>query len=107
MFETTLKPQPDFANKMYDIMFEIANKAIEDRDKLNELPYLLSRSQLARYIFNVSSQTLDAHIINRADFPKVRVGTRVLYPKDEAVKWIQAHIEVADEVAPERIIGIL
>lgn len=107
MFETTLKPQPDFSNKMYDIMFEIANKAIEDRDKLHDLPYLLSRTQLAKYVFNVSPQTLDAHIVKRADFPKVRVGERVLFPKDEAIAWIQAHIEVADEVAPERHLGIV
>ena len=107
MFETTLKPQPDFANKMYDIMFDIANKAQADRDQLNELPYLLSRAQLAKHIFNVSPQTLDAHIVKRSDFPKVRVGERVLFPKDEAIAWIQAHIEVVDEVAPERHLGIV
>lgn len=107
MFETTLKPQPDFANKMYDIMLEIANKAIEDRDQLNDLPYLLSRAQLAKHVFNVSSQTLDNHIVNRDDFPKMRVGERVLYPKDMAIKWIQAHTEVANEVAPERYLGIV
>jgi len=107
LFETTLKPQPDFANKMYDIMFEIANKAIKDRDQLNDLPYLLSRAQLAKHVFNVSPQTLDNHIVKRADFPKIKVGERVLYPKDLVIKWIQEHVEVTNEVAPERIIGSL
>lgn len=107
MFEATLKPQPDFTNKIYDIMFEIANKASEDRDKLNELPYLLSKAQLAKYVFNVSPQTLDAHIIHRADFPKIRIGERILFPKDKAIQWIQAHIDVANDVAPDRKIGVV
>lgn len=107
MFETTLKPQPDFANKMYDIMFQIAEKAQADRDQLNDLPYLLSRAQLAKHVFNVSSQTLDAHIVRRADFPKINVGERVLYPKDKAIEWIQAHVELTNEVAPERMFGVI
>lgn len=107
MFEATLKPQPDFTNKIYDIMFEIANKAAEDRDKLNELPYLLSRVQLAKHVFNVSPQTLDAHIIHRADFPKIKVGERILFPKDKAIQWIQANLELSNKVAPERKLGVI
>ncbi|GAB2558412.1 helix-turn-helix transcriptional regulator [Gracilibacillus alcaliphilus] len=107
MFETTLKPQPDFEAKMYDIMYQVAEKAQQDRDQLNELPYLLSKTQLAKHVFNVSPQTLDTHIIKRGDFPKLRVGERVLYPKDESIKWINEHLEFVDTLAPDRHIGIV
>lgn len=107
MFETTLKPQPDFENKMYDIMYQIADKAQEDRDQLNDLPYLLSKSQLAAHVFNVSPQTLDSHILKRADFPKINIGERVLYPKGESIQWINRHIELTNNVAPKRKIGIV
>lgn len=106
MFETVLKPQPDFEAKIYDMMFQIAEKAMQDRDQLNDLPYLLSKAQLAKHIFNVSPQTLDAHIVKREDFPKIKIGERVLYPKDEAVKWIKDHIQLANSVAPERKVGV-
>ena len=106
MFETTLKPQPDFENKMYDIMFQIAEKAQNDRSQLNDLPYLLSKAQLAKHIFNVSTQTLDAHIIKRADYPKINVGERVLYPKDKALEWISKNMELTEVVAPSRNIAI-
>jgi|GEM_PF-6006937 len=106
MFDVTMKPDADFASKMYDIMFDIANKAMNDRDQINELPYLLSREQLAKHIFNVSSQTLENHIVHRPDFKKVQVGQRVLYPKDEAIKWIRKHTETVEKIAPNKIFGI-
>lgn len=107
MFETTLKPQPDFEHKMYDMIYKITEKVLEDRDKLNELPYLLSKAQLAKYIFNVDPQTLDAHIVKRADFPKIHIGSRVLYPKDKAIEWINNNVELSNQVAPDRKFGIV
>ncbi|ASK61389.1 DNA-binding protein [Virgibacillus phasianinus] len=102
MFETTLKPQPEFENKMYDMMYQIAEKAQQDRDQLNDFPYLLSKTQLAKHVFNVSTQTLDAHIVRRSDFPKINVGDRVLYPKDDAIKWIKDHIDLTNDTTMER-----
>lgn len=107
MFETILKPQPDFENKMYDIMFQVAEKAQQDHNQLNDLPYLLSKAQLAKHVFNVSPQTLDSHIVKRADFPKINVGDRILYPKDKAIEWINTHTQLSNDIAPERRLGIV
>lgn len=107
MFEATLKPEPDFETKLYDIMFQIAEKVQQDRDQLNALPYLLSKAQLAKHVFNVSPQTLDTHIVKRSDFPKINVGERVLYPKDKSIQWIQGHVELTNEVAPSRKFGVV
>lgn len=102
LFETTLKPQPEFENKMYDMIYQVAEKAQQDRDQLNDFPYLLSKSQLAKQVFNVSPQTLDTHIVSRPDFPKVNIGDRVLYPKDEVISWIKDHINITNDIASER-----
>ncbi|MFG6117196.1 DNA-binding protein [Halobacillus sp. MO56] len=107
MFEAKLQPEADFNNKVYDIFYEIAKKAQEDVQKETELPYLLDRNKLAKYVFNVSVQSLDAHILRRKDFPKVHVGGRTLYPKDLVINWIREHVEVSDQTAPERNFGVI
>ncbi|WP_153465042.1 DNA-binding protein [Sediminibacillus terrae] len=107
MFKAELQPEPGFESKMYDIMFQIANKAQQDRDQLNDLPYLLSKEQLAKHVFNISPQSLRTHVLIRPDFPKVRIGERVLYPKDKAIEWITNHTEIADKYSPARKIGIV
>ena len=107
MFEAKLQPEADFNNKVYDIFYDIAKKAQEDVQKEAELPYLLDRTKLAEYIFNVSVQSLDAHILKREDFPKIHVGGRTLYPKDLVMSWIRNHVEISEKTAPERRFGVV
>ncbi|UOR10284.1 DNA-binding protein [Halobacillus amylolyticus] len=107
MFEAKLQPEADFNNKVYDIFYDIAKKAQEDASKETELPYLLDRTSLAECVFNVSVQSLDAHVLKREDFPKVKVGGRTLYPKDLVISWIRDHVEVSDHIAPKRKFGVV
>lgn len=107
MFEAKLQPEADFNNKVYDIFYDIAKKAQEDVQKEAELPYLLDRTKLAEYVFNVSVQSLDAHILKREDFPKIHVGGRTLYPKDLVMSWIRDHVEISEKTAPERSFGVI
>ncbi|AKG05553.1 DNA-binding protein [Salimicrobium jeotgali] len=98
MFKAELQPEVGFSDKIYDMFYEIAERAQADVQKESELPYLLNKKQLAEHIFNVSTQTLDAHIIHRSDFPKVRVGDRALYPKDEVKTWIRKNLDTTHKV---------
>lgn len=107
MFEAKLQPEADFNNKVYDIFYDIAKKAQEDVRNENELPYLLDRTKLSEHVFNVSVQSLDAHILKRKDFPKVHVGGRTLYPKDLVIDWIRDNVDVSNKVAPERNFGVI
>lgn len=99
MFELTMKADSDsFRNNLYDLLQEVAASITENNRKEHELPYMISKAQLAKYIFNVSSQTLDTHIINRQDFPKFKVGERILFPRDMALEWIRKNIEVVESI---------
>jgi excisionase family DNA binding protein len=58
-----------------------------------ELPHYLTVQELAD-VLRVSYRT----VLNRRERgepmpPSVRVGTRVLFPRDEALAWIEAHRE--------------
>ncbi|WP_340640629.1 DNA-binding protein [Bacillus atrophaeus] len=99
MIELTMKADTDsFRNNLYDLLQEVAASIIEDNRKEHELPYMISKAQLAKYIFNVSSQTLDAHVIYREDFPKFKVGERILFPRDMVLEWIRKNIEVVESI---------
>lgn len=99
MFELTMKADTDsFRDNLYDLLQEVAASIIEDHKQENELPYMISKAQLAKHIFNVSSQTLDAHEINRPDFPKFKIGERILFPRDMVLDWIRNHVEVVEKI---------
>ncbi|MFK4463258.1 hypothetical protein ABIA49_002750 [Bacillus safensis] len=99
LFELTMKADSDsFRNNLYDLLQEVAASIIEDHKQENELPYMISKAQLAKHIFNVSSQTLDVHVINRPDFSKFKVGERILFPRDMVLDWIKKHIEVVEKI---------
>lgn len=34
-------------------------------------------------------------LVNRADFPKLRVGKRILIPRDAFIRWLEAQTENA------------
>ncbi|UII58092.1 helix-turn-helix domain-containing protein (plasmid) [Cytobacillus spongiae] len=93
MFEISMKTESDtFKQAMYDAVLEVMIQINEDKKLGNDLPVLLSKSQLAKHIFNVSPQTLDAHIIQREDFPKFKVGERLLFPRDMVMEWLRKNI---------------
>lgn len=94
-----MKAQSDlFKQELYDIIHEVMKDVVEDRKQENDLPYMISRSQLAKHIFNVSPQTLDTHIIHRPDFPKFKAGERILFPRDMVLDWIRKNVEVVERM---------
>ncbi len=54
-----------------------------------ELPLLLNVKQLAD-LLGVSDSSV-YELIQEDDFPSLRVGKRIVIPKDELRKWISAH----------------
>lgn len=91
-----------FKNELYELIHTVSKQVIQDLNSLNDLPYMLSRAQLAKHVFNVSVPSLDAHIVRRTDFPKFQIGERVVYPKDDVILWIQKNIDVVERHAPDR-----
>ena len=55
----------------------------------DELPLLLNVNQLAD-LLGVSDSSV-YELIQEDDFPSVRIGKRIVVPKDELRKWISAH----------------
>ncbi len=94
-----MKTVPEsFKQELHDILLEVVSSIVDERKQENELPYMLSKAQLAKHIFNVSPQTLDAHIIHRIDFPKFKAGERLLFPKDMVINWIRKNIDVVSNL---------
>ncbi|MGM0863408.1 MAG: helix-turn-helix domain-containing protein [Bacillota bacterium] len=94
MIEFSLKAVPEqIKQDLYDILLEVVSSIVEEKKQENNLPVMLSKAQLAKYIFNVSPQTLDTHIITRVDFPKFKVGERILFPRDMVLEWVRKNME--------------
>ncbi|MGE6376572.1 helix-turn-helix domain-containing protein [Peribacillus muralis] len=99
MFEFSLKTIPDSLRKeIHDILSDVVEAVIEERKQENDLPFMLSKAQMAKHIFNVSPQTLDAHVINRKDFPKFKAGERILFPRDMVLEWIRKNLDVMADI---------
>ncbi|MEN3133806.1 DNA-binding protein [Bacillus albus] len=90
--------QEELKQQFRMILFEIADELIEVKKQESDLPVLLNKSQLAKHIFNVSIKSLDTHVICRADFPKMKVGERILFPRDMVINWVVDHVEVMDKL---------
>lgn len=99
MLEFSLKTIPESLRKeIHDILSDVVESIIEERKQENDLPYMLSKAQMAKHIFNVSPQTLDAHIINCSDFPKFKIGERILFPRDQVIQWIRKNTEIVEKL---------
>lgn len=99
MFHISVSAESDsFRRELYDLLQDVVLTIIEDMKKEDDLPYMLSKAQLAKHIFNVSPQTLDTHIINKPDFPKFKAGERILFPRDMVLKWIRKNIDEITEI---------
>lgn len=104
MFKVNMEMESEpFIKELYSVMNELVTKIAEERKQENELPFLLSRTQLAKHIFNVSVQTLESHILYRTDFPKIHVGDRVLYPRDLVKEWIHNNLDKVVDMTPNRL----
>ena len=55
----------------------------------DELPLLLNVKQLAE-LLGVSDSSV-YELIQKDDFPSLRIGERIVIPKEELRKWISAH----------------
>ena len=57
----------------------------------DELPIMLSVNQLANVLG--ISRTRSYELVNEKGFPKIKISTRIVVPKDEFKLWIQKQIE--------------
>ena len=60
----------------------------------NELPLMLSVPEVAK-VLGISRA--GAYELVRSDnFPKIRIGNRIVVPKDKFIQWIEAQTEVSE-----------
>ena len=63
----------------------------ENYKSFDELPMMLSVPQVAKVLG--ISRTRSYELVNEKGFPKIKIGTRIVVPKDEFKLWIQKQIE--------------
>ena len=63
----------------------------ESYKNVDELPMMLSVSQVAKVLG--ISRTRSYELVNEKGFPKIKIGTRIVVPKDEFKLWIQKQIK--------------
>ena len=63
----------------------------ESYKSFDELPMMLSVSQVAKVLG--ISRTRSYEHVNEKGFPKIKIGTRIVVPKDEFKLWIQKQIK--------------
>ena len=66
-------------------------KMKESYKSFDELPMMLSVSQVAKVLG--ISRTRSYELVNEKGFPKIKIGTRIVVPKDEFKLWIQKQIK--------------
>lgn len=63
-------------------------------ENYNELPLTLSVPEVAAVLG--ISRAGAYELVHSASFPKVKIGKRILAPKDKLIEWLDAQVEVAD-----------
>ena len=63
----------------------------ESYKSFDELPMMLSVSHVAKVLG--ISRTRSYELVNEKGFPKIKIGTRIVVPKDEFKLWIQKQIK--------------
>ena len=81
---TEKEKQTDQSNN--EVIFEMKKSVFTSYD---ELPLLLNVKQLAD-LLGVSDSSV-YELIQEDDFPSLRIGKRIVVPKEELRKWISAH----------------
>lgn len=103
MFRISMETESDtFKRELYDVIHDVMNEVVEERKSENDLNPLISKQQLADRIFGVSPQTLDSHVIHRPDFPKIKIGERILFPRDLVIEWIRKNAQGLEKVAKKK-----
>ena len=59
----------------------------ESYKSFDDLPMMISVSQVAKVLG--ISRTRSYELVNEKGFPKIKIGTRIVVPKDEFQLWIQ------------------
>ena len=59
----------------------------ESYNNFDELPMMLSVPQVAKVLR--ISRTRSYELVNEKGFPKIKIGTRIVVPKDEFELWIK------------------
>lgn len=60
----------------------------------SELPLTLSVPEAAAVLG--ISRAGAYELVHSASFPKVKIGKRILVPKDKLIEWLDAQVEVVD-----------
>ena len=60
----------------------------------SDLPLTLSVPEVAAVLG--ISRAGAYELVHSASFPKVKIGKRILVPKDKLIEWLDAQVEVAD-----------
>ncbi len=60
----------------------------------SELPLTLSVPEVAAVLG--ISRAGAYELVHSASFPKVKIGKRILVPKDKLIEWLDAQVEVVD-----------
>ena len=63
----------------------------ESYKSFDELPMMISVSQVAKVLG--ISRTRSYELVNEKGFPKIKIGTRIVVPKDEFKLWILKQIK--------------
>ena len=63
-------------------------------ESYNELPLTLSVPEVAA-VLGISRAGAD-ELVHSASFPKVKIGKRILVPKDKLIEWLDAQVEAED-----------
>ena len=60
----------------------------------SELPLTLSVPEVAAVLG--ISRAGAYELVHSASFPKIKIGKRILVPKDKFIEWLDAQVEVVD-----------
>ena len=60
----------------------------------SDLPLTLSVPEVAAVLG--ISRAGAYELVHSASFPKVKIGKRILVPKDKLIEWLDAQVEVVD-----------
>ena len=63
-------------------------------ESYNKLPLTLSVPEVAAVLG--ISRAGAYELVHSASFPKVKIGKRILVPKDKFIEWLDAQVEVVD-----------
>lgn len=72
----------------------IGGNYLKKYENYNDLPLMLSVSEVATALG--ISRAGAYELVHSVAFPKVKIGKRIVVPKDKLIVWIDAQTEVED-----------